>query len=381
MLSDLIKIRKHLHKFPELSEHEKHTSEYLISFLLENTNAVIIDKIAGYGFIAVFEFSKDGPVVLFRCDMDAVPILEKNSFDHCSVFNKVSHMCGHDGHMAIMAGFALKLNKAENLTGKAVLLFQPAEENAVGAKAVIDDEQFSDIKPDYVFALHNLPGYKKNTIIIKEGLFTPSVLSIYFKFTGKTSHAAQPEKGLNPTFAVSEIIQNIKKLSVPDKTKENYNVITPVYVLIGNKDYGISPGYGELHYTIRANSMIEIEYLKNRMIDTVLDRCKVHNLSAEFDTFEYFPSVKNDSEPFQVVMQAAEESGMDIINESISFGEDFGWFTNNYNGALLGLGSGEHTPALHNDIYEFPDDIIEAGISVFEKIEKIISDKYNKWIK
>jgi amidohydrolase len=374
MLSDLIKLRKHLHKFPELSGHEKHTSEYLIEFLQKNTNAKIFDNIGGYGFLAEFHFSNNGPHVLFRCDLDALPIKEKNTFDHASIFNNISHMCGHDGHMAIMSGFALKLNEADNLKGKVFLLYQPAEEIAAGAKDVMEDKTFKELIPDYVFALHNLPGFKKHSIIIQEGLFTPSVLSISFDFTGKTSHAAQPEKGMNPSIAIAECIRRIEKLSVPDRKKENFNIITPVHVNIGAKDYGISPGYGELHYTIRTKSSIEIEYLKNKMIDIVSEECRAYNLELNYDTFEYFPSVQNDKEASEIVKNAAQNLDLETIEESIAFGEDFGWFTKEYRGALFGVGAGMDTPALHNDDYDFPDDIIESGILMFWEIIKTIQN-------
>jgi len=118
-----------------------------------------------------FKGKEAGKTIVFRAELDALPILEKNSLAYLSVNPNVSHMCGHDGHMAILAGLAQKIAKESFQYGKVVFLFQPAEEVEQGALDVVNDPAFKTINPDYIFALHNIPGVKKHNIVVKNGSF------------------------------------------------------------------------------------------------------------------------------------------------------------------------------------------------------------------
>ena len=112
-LSNLIDIRKHLHQYPELSGNERNTSEYITGILKALNPDVLLEKVGGYGVIAGFKGSGDKSI-LFRCDMDAVPIQELNNYNYISKNNGISHTCGHDGHMAIMVGLARKLMECKH---------------------------------------------------------------------------------------------------------------------------------------------------------------------------------------------------------------------------------------------------------------------------
>jgi amidohydrolase len=158
----LILLRKELHKNPEVSGKELQTSKRIISFLEKQAPDEIITEIGGAGIAAIYKSKEAGKTVLFRCELDALPIEEINSFEHRSLINGVSHKCGHDGHMAILCGLASELSQNRPETGTIILLFQPAEEDGSGAQKVFSDTKFASLKPDYVFALHNLPGFPKS---------------------------------------------------------------------------------------------------------------------------------------------------------------------------------------------------------------------------
>jgi amidohydrolase len=372
MIKEIIKLRKELHRFPELSGKESETADRIASFIASHTSVDIIRNIGGNGLAAVFEFSKDGPTVMIRCDLDALPIRESNDFEHRSVNDGVSHKCGHDGHMAILCNLALITDKEAYKTGRVILLFQPAEENATGAKAVIEDPKFKDLRPDLVFALHNLPGYDKHSIIINDGRFTPSVISMALSLKGKTAHAGQPEKGINPAHAIAEIIKIFEDYNEPNLHSDNYSLITPVHIKMGDKDYGISPGDAEIHYTIRTNEKKMIDHLIQTLDQRTAAVCKHYDLTYQYDTFEFFPSVQNHLGCSEMITNAAKKNKLQVYdtNDGIQFGEDFGWFTEHFNGALFGLGAGINTPALHNDDYDFPDELIATGTDMFRSIIK-----------
>ena len=136
--------------YPEISGQEKNTAEIITEFVGRHNPTSLDNEIAGHGILVSYDFREKGPSIVIRCDMDALPINETTHLDYKSQNNGVAHKCGHDGHMAIAAGLAPWLNKQNFNRGKVVLLFQPAEETAVGAKAMLEEQVVKDLRPDYV---------------------------------------------------------------------------------------------------------------------------------------------------------------------------------------------------------------------------------------
>ena len=227
-------IRRHLHAHPEVALEEHQTANFIREFLKVQTNAEVI-PVGGTGTLAVFKGNVSGTSVMIRGDIDALPIQEINSFDYQSTVKGVSHKCGHDGHTTILLGLAELLSNFPIEKGQIALLFQPAEENGEGAKAVMADAAFQRFEFDFVFALHNLPGYKKGEIYFREGSFTANVKSLIIKFNGKTAHAAEPEKGMNPGLALAEILNFGEELTVNNPNVPQFFLSTPIYMQMGKK--------------------------------------------------------------------------------------------------------------------------------------------------
>lgn len=369
-LQHLVTLRQWLHTHPEISGEEKNTAAHLVGLLQSLNPDFIKEKIGGEGILVLFDSGKPGPVLLFRSELDALPIQETNDFAHRSLANGISHKCGHDGHATILYGLAEKLARQWPLSGKVYLLFQPAEETGEGAERVVADSIFRNIKPDYVFALHNLPGYETGAIVIKEGLFSAAVNSIVIKLKGKTAHAAEPEMGINPAAAISQVIIAAEKLSNNNPGKETFRVVTPVHISLGSIAYGTSAGYGELHYTLRCWNNEELRKLENELLRECKSIALQFNLEMSYAFTQSFYANNNDNEAVNMIRQAANELGYKTEEKTVPFkwGEDFGFFTSAYKGAMFGLGAGLNHPALHNPDYDFPDEIIERGITIFHRI-------------
>ncbi len=383
-MDDLIALRRHLHAHPELSNEEHETANELRMRLQALPHPPELISLGGTGFAAVFRSSESpksdqvdalragAKKILLRCELDALPIAEVNSISYASVRDAVSHKCGHDGHMTILFGVACWLSSHLPLEGEAILLFQSAEETGDGAKEAIEHPNFSLIKPDSVFALHNLPGRPMHHVFLRNGTITPSVKSLILRFKGKTSHAAEPENGYNPAQAMAFAITEGERVTLNDPASDDFFLVTPVYQEMGDKAYGISAGYGEVHLTIRSWS----EPLFNEKCDAYLEavRAKCHDFNLELETewcYEFQSNV-NDNDATDVVREAAKAAGckMHELKEPFKFGEDFGIFTQEFPGTMFGLGSGEDTPALHNPDYDFPDELIATGIALFTEILK-----------
>jgi len=370
MLEKIIELRRELHKHPEISGKEIETAQRIKNFLSHNSPSELIERIGGHGLAAIYSFGEEGPVILIRCELDALPIEESNQFEYRSVKNGVSHKCGHDGHMAMVAGLSYWIKKQIYKKGKIILLFQPAEETGKGAKAVLEDDKFKEFKPDYVFALHNIPGEPLNTIIRVQNNFSSSVQSLGILLKGKESHASEPENGVNPALAIAELIKQFDLLNISEPEKPNFALLTPVHIKMGQIAYGISAGSGELHYTLRTRDEEHMEMLKVAINELLAKTCKRYNLRSETGWFDYFPTSANDSLCNELILKAAESNHFNIKEKTYpyKFGEDFGWFSKHYKSVMFGLGSGEHSPALHNPDYDFPDEIIPTGMTMFTSI-------------
>ena len=226
-MEELIRLRHELHRNPELSGQERATAKRLRFFLSRYRPDELYSNIAGEGMAAVFNGNEDGPTILFRCDMDALPIEEKNDVKYKSNVPGVSHVCGHDGHMAIVSGLAVKFSEQPIERGKIILLYQPSEENGEGAKNSIERLKELDLIPNYAIALHNLPKHPFGSVIMGKYTFSAASKGLIINLTGRNSHAAYPERGLNPSVAVAEIIQLLNGL------KENVNFKDFVLIKIG----------------------------------------------------------------------------------------------------------------------------------------------------
>lgn len=368
----LTDFRKALHQHPELSGYEVETQQRIKNFIRQQTD-IDGEEIGKFGLRYAFRFG-EGKKVLVRVDTDALPIQEINEFDHKSTVEGVSHKCGHDGHTTIGAGLVMKLKAEPLAVGSVDVIFQPAEEIGAGAQSILDDTKFDPSDYDYAVALHNIPGHALHKVIYRKDSFTPAVQSLMIKLKGKTAHAAQPLTGHNPAYAISEIVKWAYEHEQTDEKHPDYNLITPVYSSLGSRDYGISAGYGEIHFTIRSWEQSKMEQVTADFRNEVKRISQHHKLELEEEFTAVFAANQNDHFVVDQIVKAAKSHGLETFEKAEPFpwGEDFGLFTQHIPGAMFGLGAGEDTPALHNPDYDYPDQITETGIKLFYAIAKNI---------
>lgn len=376
-INKLSTFRKNLHQQPEVSGHEVNTAKMVNNYLQNCQTTEIISNVGGHGILAIWDSGLPGETILFRAELDALPIQEINDFAHKSMFDGVSHKCGHDGHATILCGMADYLAENPPTKGKVVLLFQPAEENGEGAIAMLNDPKFQQISPDFVFALHNLPGYPLGQIVVKDDSFTAAVNSIIIKLKGKTAHAAEPENGINPALAVADIIKTSLSIENNRPEKDDMSVITPVFISLGEKAYGISADEAEIHFTLRCWNNINLRQLEKNIEDISNIIARQYKLKVSFEYTQTFDANINHPKAVQYVRQSAELKNFKTKERPFPFkwGEDFGAFTSKFKGCMFGLGAGEEMAALHNPDYDFPDELIEYGVEIFSGIkESILND-------
>lgn len=375
-LEEIIRFRKELHKNPELSRKEINTSNRIKNFINKYNPDETISGIAGNGIAFIFKGKEEGKTILFRSELDALPISEQNNFVYRSLTENVAHKCGHDGHMAIISGLSSLFKNTKPGKGRIVLLFQPAEETGEGAKAVLEDGKFIKLKPDCVFALHNLPGFPVNSIVIKPGIFASASKGMIVKLSGKTSHASEPEHGTSPIPAIASLMQKLPLFGNKIPNKKNFSLITIIHVRVGNVAFGTAPGEGEIMATLRAYENDDMNLLTDMCGSLIEEEASKYGLKYSLEWTEEFPSSINNPECVEIVKNCSEKLNLDIIQieDPFRWSEDFGHFLNKYKGVLFGVGAGKRHPDLHNPDYDFPDSIIKPSIKLFYSIMKEVLD-------
>jgi amidohydrolase len=370
MSSSLIELRHFLHSRPELAHHEHRTAAKIAEFLTPLRPDRLLTGVGGTGIVATFDSGVPGPVLLFRSELDALPIEELDVHGHASLHAGVSHKCGHDGHIAIVCGLAQRLADQRPEQGAVHLLFQPAEETGTGAAAVLADPAFEAIQPDFAVAIHNMPGFPLQSLVIKPGSITAAVRSLVVRFTGRTAHASEPEKGENPAMAIADFLHGCDQLSLNDIAAPDFRLITPIHVRLGSVAYGVSAGDGEVHLTIRTVANTGLAALEQSILDLANELGARDQLTVDVEIVEEFYANMNDPEVTDRVLRAAEARGYDVITPDVGLrtGEDFGLFSERFPCCMVLLGAGEDHHPIHNASYDFPDELIDTGVGLFEEI-------------
>ncbi len=369
-LNELQDLRRSLHSRPEVSGNEKQTAATLVDFLKPIPGIRLQKGIGGHGLVAVFPGAEPGPAIAFRADLDGLDIVEVNDLAYRSKNRGKSHTCGHDGHMAILAGLARWLGENPPGKGEVILVFQPAEETGEGAERMLRDPAFSWFKPDFIYALHNLPGFPKNEIIVREEIFSAYVRSLLIRLSGRTSHAAEPEFGKNPASVMALLLHAAGRFTQNQPESADFRVVTPVYARLGEKAYGVAAGAGEVHFTLRTWSESEMEKISKLFLHIADTEGNAQGLRVKHNwKYTFYPTL-NHPEALHHIVTAAGELGLTLRKKTVPFkwGEDFGMFTRHFRGAMFGLGAGEESPALHNPDYDFPDELIPAGAGMFIRL-------------
>jgi amidohydrolase len=366
LTSSITELRRELHQHPEISGAETETARRILRFFEPLQPDEILTGLGGNGLAFVFKGVAPGPTVLLRCELDALPIQERSSFAHRSTLDGVSHKCGHDGHMAILAAVGEELARTRPARGKAVLLFQPAEETGEGAAGIIADEAFSTIRPDRVFALHNLPGYDLGEILIRPGTMSCASRGMIIELHGTTAHASQPHSGHDPTRAVCQLIDEINDLPSRMELTEKVAFATVVGARLGAEEtFGIAPGYARILATLRSETDDTMIRMVRHCEEVVGKLASEDTLGLEISYQDVFPPTINSQSGVDVVCRAAGDARVTIPAAPFPWSEDFGRFTAIADGALFGIGAGRDTPELHGPDYDFPDSLLGPGKDLF----------------
>ncbi|MCA1380606.1 MULTISPECIES: amidohydrolase [Bradyrhizobium] len=366
-LNELVTWRRHLHAVPELSGQEAKTAEAVRARLQAAGADRIVSGLGGHGVLGIYDGRESGPTIMLRAELDALPIQEKSELKHRSLIAGKAHLCGHDGHMAILAAVAQNLSQQRPSRGRVALLFQPAEEDGSGAAAVLADAKFEQVRPDFVFALHNLPGLGLGQVSLAEGLVNCASQGMQIRLSGRTTHASNPALGISPKDALARLLLEIPALGRGTELDDDFSMLTVTHARLGEPAFGIAPGFGELWATLRTCTDMMMERLRLEAEDLVRRVTAGEGLSTEIAYRDVFNHCANDVDAVAQLRSALDAEGVRHSAEGLPLrgSEDFGRFGSRSKSAMFFLGAGKEHPGLHESNYDFPDQLIEIGARIF----------------
>lgn len=359
-----IQLRHKLHQYPELAFEEFGTTKMIRQAIqsLENSDKLKIHSPMDTGLLVEHKVN-DGDYLLFRADIDALPIKEENDIEFKST-NELMHACGHDVHTSILYSFLLDvLNKKPG--HNILFLFQPAEEAGGGAMEFYNTGVFGHFEIKNAFALHVTDEYPVGTIASTPGTLFASALEIDIEFIGESSHVAFPKEGKNAFNALRKFLDKTDQL--PEKFKEN--------ILLGIGKYSagdvrnIAPGFAKLEGSIRGKS---VDYVNDflRLMESLLQEVKTQ-LGVDYNIVKgaHYPEVIVDKELYGKLQPVLSDNFKFIDCGMKMTGEDFGFYSQKWSSFMFWLGTSKgERYGLHNPRFLPPDEVIEIGKNIFIRI-------------
>ncbi len=362
-------LRRDIHQHPELKYEESRTSE-IVRQVLENLGYQVQTGIAGTGVVGLLEGKQPGPCIAFRADMDALPILEKTGLSYASKHEGKMHACGHDGHTAtlLLAAHWLARHK-ESLHGTIKLIFQPAEEGGNGAEKMVQEGVLENPKVEAIFGYHNRPGFASNLIFVKPNSAMGGNDTFDVVIKGKAGHSAMPHLANDPIYIAANIVQQTQGLVGRSKSPLKHGVITVSKFHAGSAD-NVIPETAELTINIRSDSPESREQLAGRLENIVKGNCLAFGAEYTMTAKHSVPPLCNPPAYADVVLEAARKVMPNHAIEKLDYmptmgAEDFAFYLEKVPGCFFFIGNGTDCAYLHNEKYNFNDDILSTAAGVF----------------
>lgn len=373
---DILEIRRDLHAHPELSFNETRTAlkikEYLTQFGITYTEGW-----AGNGIVASIKGHHEGPLVMLRADMDALPIREENDIPYRSVNEGIMHACGHDVHTSSLLGVAAILQKYKALlNGEVRLIFQPGEEKLPGgASIMIREGLMKPVAPAWIIGQHVYPTLPAGHVGFRSGLYMASSDEIYITIKGKGGHAATPHLCIDPILIASRLVVGLQEL-----VSRSVDPLSPAVLTIGRffsngGATNIIPETVQLEGTLRAMDESWRNQAHHWIRNFVNNTCKASGASAEINILSGYPSLmNNDLITGQCKAAAVRYLGQDKVHElpRRMSSEDFAFYTLEVPATFYRLGTGWENEKLnypvHSNRFNINETALETGMGLMAYI-------------
>lgn len=366
---EVVKYRRQLHEHPEIDNDVDYTREYILKHLIR-CNFDRIEVIA-CGIKAVMVAKDPGYTFAFRADMDGLPIAEETKLSFASKREGYMHACGHDGHMAMLLGFARWLgdNKG-HLKHNVVLIFQPAEETEGGALNMIDGGVLENPEVDAIFGFHIMPEIPQGSFGISPGTIMAQTCEFDIEIMGKSAHGAMPHKGVDAILASSFFISSLQSVT-SRMIDPMHNAVITVGKLEAGDNRNILAEYATIQGVIRTFSDGDYKKIKDDIQSLLKGIDRGFKTVSSYKEVIYYPPVQNDAYWTNTIKHMIDDHKvMEIM--PIMIADDFSYYQQNVPGVYIFLGSNDqemgYTMPLHSNKFDFDEKILMDGIKLCIKI-------------
>lgn len=389
---DVIKWRHHFHEFPELSNREFETAQYIADYL-NSLGLEVTTGVAKTGVVAILDSGKPGPVIGLRADMDGLPVKERNDLPYRSEqtgeYNgetvPVMHACGHDTHMAMLMGAAKILTDVKDeLRGKVKFIFQPAEEGAPpgetgGAEVMVKEGVLKNPDVDVIFGLHISANTDVGTVRYNPGGTMAAVDPFKIVIKGTQAHGAYPWKSVDPIVTSAQMVMALQTIvSREIKVIDDAAVVTVGSIHGGNRS-NIIPEQVELVGTIRTLNKAAREHIYEAMERKVKGIAESMRAEAELTLpLDYsYPITYNDPELTQAMLPTLQRTAGEknaILSKPVTGAEDFSFFQEKVPGLYVWVGGKpkdvpeEESPAHHTPDFYVDDEGMSLGVRLLTNL-------------
>ena len=364
--------RRDFHQHPELL-YDVHRTAARVAELLKSFGCdEVVTGIGQTGVVGVINGRQPGSRAIgLRADMDALPIQEIRDHAHKSTVPGKMHACGHDGHTAMLLGAARYLTETRNFAGKAVVIFQPAEEGGAGGKAMVDDGMMDRFGVHEVYGVHNMPGLPVGHITTRPGPIMAASNSFEIRLKGLGGHAAKPHICVDPIVGGAQIVTALQSIVARNIDPIDNAVISITRFHAGTTANNIIPQTAVIGGTVRSLREETRHFLKKRFTEVVHGIAAAMGLEVELDYEWGYPVVVNHAEQTEFAAEIARGVvGPDKVTTNMEpslGGEDFAYMLEARPGAFIFIGNGD-SAGLHHPEYDFDDSVIPHGVSYWAKL-------------
>lgn len=358
----LVAIRRELHMHPELSMEEFETTRRIRGWLEE---AGLSARTLGLptGLIVDIDGGAPGPTVALRADIDALPVAEETGLPFASRVPGKMHACGHDFHTSSMIGAALLLHRNRSrLKGRVRVIFQPAEETAAGARAMIEAGALEGV--DAILGMHNKPELPVGTVGIRAGALMASVDRFGIRVKGKGGHGAIPDAAVDPIVAAGAVITALQTVVSRNVSPLDSAVISVCRFHAGTT-WNVIPDHAELEGTVRAFNPEVRARIPDQIRRVAEGVAAGHGASAELIWTDGLPAVKNDPAMAALMTRAAEELGLRVVEaRPTAASEDFALYQERVPGCFIWMGT-SGTEEWHHPRFTLNEDALPVSAALF----------------
>ncbi len=367
---NLIKLRREFHQIPETGFQEFKTSDKIIQFL-KRIGVDDIQPVAGTGVIGVLKGRSDQKTILYRADIDGLPIEEENDVTYRSQHPGKMHACGHDAHIAMALVTCSMLSRfKDKLNGNVKFVFQPAEETVDGAKKVIEAGALENPKVDAAIGFHVWNNLQIGKISIQQGPIMAASNHLNINIMGKEAHGAKPHEGIDPILAAAQLIQQLhsivhRKISIDDK------FVISIGKISGGTARNIIAKQVDLQGIIRTFDSATRSRIEREIKNTGHGLEKSHGVKVNIDNMETVPALVNDEKMVNYAKKSAQKfiDPENIVAIEKQFGsEDVALFFQKVPGCYIILGSGNTATGLnqphHNSKFDIDERCLITGVKI-----------------